>query len=236
MRADATRKRPVGRPRADGRPPLSRPAVFAAAATLVAEHGYAGTSLRMIAESLDASAPSLSQMFSSKQRLLVELVTYLAQVSIRFHEQLNALALPPAVQLHRMVREEVIAVGRANGALMAIFYLPELRHPGFEEAQQARSRMIGFYRDVIDAGVREGTFRNVNPYAAAEQVFQLTETFIVALDTAALGSPELLAEETAGFVLRGLLVDPGAVDGLATASATVRLSMMPQGDTVRPDC
>jgi len=229
MRADATRKRPVGRPRADGRPPLSRPAVFAAAATLIREHGYAGTSLRMIAEALGSSAPSLSQMFSSKQRLLVELVTHLAAVSIRFHEQLNALALPPAVQLHRMVREEVIAVGRANGSLMAIFYLPELRQPGFEEAQQARSRMIGFYREVIDAGVREGTFRRVNPYAAAEQIFQLTETFIVALEPATLGSPEQLAEETAGFVLRGLLAAPGAVEELATASAAVRLSMIPSG-------
>ncbi|MGE0624355.1 MAG: TetR/AcrR family transcriptional regulator [Pseudomonadales bacterium] len=218
-------KRPVGRPRADGRPPLSKPAVFAAAATLIADHGYAGTSLRMIADALGASAPSLSQMFSSKQRLLVELVAHLADVSIRFHERLEGLSLLPAVRLHKMVREEVMAVSSANGSLMAIFYLPELRQPEFRDAQQARARMIGFYRDVITEGIDGGVFRNVEAYAAAEQVFQLTETSIVALDRGALGPAERLARETAEFVLRGLLTDHGALAGIRQASAAVDLAM-----------
>ncbi|MEJ2087822.1 MAG: helix-turn-helix domain containing protein [Gammaproteobacteria bacterium] len=200
--------------------------MFAAAATLIAKHGYAGASLRMIADELGASAPSLSQMFSSKQRLLVELVAHLADVSIRFHERLEGLALPPAVRLHKMVREEVMAVSSANGSLMAIFYLPELRQPDFRDAQQARARMIGFYRDVIGAGVHQGIFRSVNPGVAAEQVFQLTETSIVALERAALGRPAELAEQSAEFVLRGLLADSGALAGIVRASAAVDLAMM----------
>lgn len=218
-------RRPVGRPRADGAPPLSKARVFEAAASLIAEYGYAGTSLRMIAESLGARAPSLSQMFSSKQRLLLELVDALAAVSIHFHEQLEAMDLPPAVRLHRMVHEEVRAVGSANRALMAIFYLPELRQPEFAPARAARYRMVSFYRAAIAAGIRDGTFRRVDADALAEQVFQLTETSIIAADARALGPPRRLAQETAEFVLRGLLVNARSLRGIASASARVDLAM-----------
>ena len=78
MNTTTTKKRPVGRPRADGKAPLTREAVFAVAAKLIATHGYVGTSLRMIAEPLDARAPSISRMFGSKRHLLIELVKSLS--------------------------------------------------------------------------------------------------------------------------------------------------------------
>ena len=57
-------KRPVGRPRADGRPHLSKHAVFKTAAQMIARFGYAGASLRKIADQLDVSAPSILNMFN----------------------------------------------------------------------------------------------------------------------------------------------------------------------------
>ena len=50
-----TGKRPVGRPRADGWPHITRQEVFDAAIGLIARYGYSGTSLRMIADELKAS-------------------------------------------------------------------------------------------------------------------------------------------------------------------------------------
>ncbi len=218
-------KRPVGRPRADGRPPLTKADVYAVAARLIAAQGYAGTSLRMIADELGASAPSISQLFHSKAGLLVGLVQMMAGVSIAFHERLAALGLPADVRLFKMVHEEVRAVSSATEAMVALFYLPELRQPEFAEARSVREAMLGFYLQTLQEGLGSGLLEVANPRLAAEQIFQLTETAIIAGDRDALGAPERMARETARFTLRGLLVDPERVDELGIAAAQIDLVM-----------
>lgn len=218
-------KRPVGRPRADGRPPLTKADVYVVAARLIAEQGYAGTSLRMIADELGASAPSISQLFHSKAGLLVGLVQMMAGVSIAFHERLAALGLPPDVRLFKMVHEEVRAVSSATEAMVALFYLPELRQPEFAEARLAREAMLGYYLQTLQEGQASGLLEVPNPPLAAEQIFQLTETAIIAGNREALGTPERMARETACFALRGLLAEPGRVDELGIAAARIELAM-----------
>jgi len=224
MNTTTTKKRPVGRPRADGKAPLSREAVFAVAAKLIATHGYVGASLRMIAEPLDARAPSISRMFGSKRHLLIELVKSLSLPSIRYHEQLAQMSLPPAPRLFKMVHGEVMAVASTNESLMAIFYLPELRQREFREALAVRQQMIGYYRSTIIDGIEQGVFHNVNPSSTAEQVFQVTETAIIATDRSTLGTPQLLADNTADLVLRGLLKRPESLEEIASTSQQLRLN------------
>ena len=220
-----TQKRPVGRPRADGRPPLERREVLLTAGRLIADHGYAGTSLRMIAEALGTSAPAISQRFGSKVQLLNELVAMMASVSIRFHETLADLELPADVRLYRMVYSEVMALAGADHAPVSLFYLPELKQPGFEAARESRLGMMRFYRDVIEQGMENGIFHRMSLSVAVEQAFQLTETIIVASDRHSLGSPGELASHTAMFVLRGFLVRPSSLNRIRAASERIDLSM-----------
>ena len=220
-------KRPVGRPRADGRPPITREAVFEVTARLIASHGYAGTSLRMIAAELGASAPSISQMFGAKHQLLNELVRTMAGVSIAFHEKLASMELQPEVRLYKMVFEEVLAVSSANESMISLFYLPELRQNEFSAAQQARDDMMGFYRETLTRGISSGVFREVNPAIATEQVFQLTETAIIARSPRKLGAPASMAADTAELVLRALLDRPSRLPRIAASARRVNLQMLP---------
>ena len=224
--SDLSARRPVGRPRADGKPPLSRDAVFAVAVRLISTHGYAGTSLRMIADELGASAPSISQMFKTKQRMLTELVQSMSAVSIHFHEALAEMDLPPGVRLYKMVFEETRAVASANASAMSIFVLPELRQPEFVEAQQARRQMIAFYQTTVADGVSAGEFVALNPVVTAEQVFALTETSVTALSRKSLGQPARLAEDTAALVLRGFLSQPRKLARIIKAAQQIELSML----------
>ncbi|MCR9260473.1 MAG: TetR/AcrR family transcriptional regulator [Pseudomonadaceae bacterium] len=218
-------KRPVGRPRSDGRPPLERQQVLLEAGRLITEHGYAATSLRMIAQALGTSAPAIAQRFGSKAELLNELVSMMSQFSIRFHSSLKALDLPADIRLYKMVHAEVMALASAEHAPVSVFYLPELRQPQFKPAQQARARMMRFYYDVITDGIQSGLFNPVRVGIAAEQVFQLTETIIIAQDRPAMGHPAQLAEQTADFVLRGLLAKPGRHGSVRMAAEKIDLSM-----------
>ncbi|MFT7128958.1 MAG: AcrR family transcriptional regulator [Gammaproteobacteria bacterium] len=202
------KKRPVGRPRADGKPQVSRGSIFIAATGLIAKYGYAGTSLRMIADELDIQAPSILNLFKSKERLLIELMAFLSQFSLEFYEALNREKVEADIFLYKTVYEEVKAVSGANRDVTAIFYLPELRLPAFKEAQEHRAKMIRHYKSQLSIGVEKGLFCPMNEELRAEQVFQLTETAIIALNPTQFGSVEQQAKSTADFVMLGLLVNP----------------------------
>ena len=85
--------------------------------------------------------------------------------------------------------------------------------------------MMHFYYEVIAEGIESGLFNPVRVEIATEQVFQLTETIIIAQDRTALGQPTQLAEQTADFVLRGLLAKPGRRASVRLAAEKIDLSM-----------
>ena len=216
-------KRPVGRPRANGLPHLARGAVFKAAAEMIARFGYAGASLRKIADELEVSAPSILNMFKTKDQLLNELIVALASRTLSFHEALERENLAPEVALYKMIYEEVISVAGAH-ELTRLFYLPELRLPGFEVAQAQRESMVANFKQRVVQCVDRQVFREVDALLATEQIFQLTETSMIALDVEALGLIDSQALATADFVLRGFLVKPGrlvAIRKKALACAVV---------------
>jgi AcrR family transcriptional regulator len=212
-------RRPVGRPRNDGKPHLTRRRVFEVCAKLIAEQGFAGTGIRTMAQALDASPASLFNLFGSKEGLLNELIAYAARPALEFYEQLGELNVAAPVGLYKSVFEEVLAVASADQDHVALFYLPELRQPQFKAAQQVRAAMVEHYRVLIAGGIAQGSFVTVDAMLAAEQVFQLTETSIIAGAATVKLSPEVQAVSTANFCLRALLADTGALAGIQAQAA-----------------
>ncbi|HBM90073.1 MAG: TetR/AcrR family transcriptional regulator [Parvibaculaceae bacterium] len=219
-------RRPVGRPRADGKPQLTKEAVFLVAAKHIAQDGYAGASIRKIAAELKAAPASVFNLFPTKDVLLNELLGFAAAPSMTFYAELGKLNLPPEVALFKSIMEEVIAVASADRDFPAIFYLPELAKPGFEPAQETRANMVAHYRSLIEAGQKAGALLCDMPTLSAEQVFQLTETSIIAQEVAAVTPPETAARATARFCLRGLLVNPADLDAIEQAADQVSLAFV----------
>lgn len=217
---------PVGRPRKNGKPHLTRELVFVASAKLIAENGFAGAGVRAIAAALDASPASLFHLFGSKDGLLNELIAFAAGPSIQFYENLKALDLPPAVAIFKGVFEEAQAVAQADRDHAALFYLPELRQPAFAPAQELRATMVAHYKRMIDAGVASGVLISQLPALAAEQAFQLTETSILAGPAAGQIDPTEQALATARFFMRGILVDPQELPDIEKAARRVDLEII----------
>ncbi|WP_312165900.1 TetR/AcrR family transcriptional regulator [Phenylobacterium sp.] len=216
-------RRPVGRPRGDGRPHLTRDEVFLTAARLISAEGYTGASIRMIAQALQVAPASLFNLFGAKDALLNELVVYLAQPSLDFYARLNALALAPEVALFKSLFEEAALVASVDRALPAIFYLPELQKPQFEPAQRARAALVAHYRGLIEAGCESGALECDLPGLAAEQMLQLSETSVLA----ALPAPPLAqARASARLALRALLADRGRLEAIEAQAAQVDLTIL----------
>ncbi len=83
--------------------------------------------------------------------------------------------------------------------------------------------MINAYAKQLKAGIESGIFRDFNVALMAEQVFQLTETAIVALEPGKLGSPNEQAASTAEFVMRSLLLKPARLSGGGQTIAARRM-------------
>lgn len=223
---NAKKAHPVGRPRKNGKPHLTRELVFVASAKLIAENGFAGAGVRAIAAALDASPASLFHLFGSKDGLLNELIAFAAGPSIQFYANLEALDLPPAVAIFKGVFEEAQAVAQADRDHAALFYLPELRQPAFAPAQELRATMVAHYKRMIDAGVVSGVLISQFPALAAEQAFQLTETSILAGPAAGQIDPTEQALATARFFVRGILADPQELPDIERAARRVDLGII----------
>lgn len=221
--SSAQKRRPVGRPRGDGKPHLTRQLVFETCTKLIAAHGFAGTSIRMMANALEASPASLFNLFGSKDGLLNELIAYAAQASLAFYDAVSTVDAAPDVLLYKSVFEEVIAVASADRDYVGIFYLPELRKPEFSAAQAVRAEMVAHYAGLIARGVKSGALQGSNVQLIAEQVFQLTETSILAPQLSTHLKPEDQARDTADFCLRALLVDDTRLTALRDAAANIKL-------------
>lgn len=214
-------RRPVGRPRGDGKPHLTRQAVFAASAQLIARHGYGGTSIRMIAAALEASPASLFHLFETKADLLNDMIAFAAGPSLAFYAMVRDLGAPPDVALYKSIYEEVRWVASADQAQASLFYLPELRQPDFAPAQQVRAGLVGHFSGLIEEGCALGLLTAAHPTLAAEQVFQLTETSILAPDIAADLSAEAQAAAAADLCLRGMLVETQRLDAIRAEAGAI---------------
>ncbi len=219
-----TAKKPVGRPRRDGKPHLTREALFEATAELIAVNGYAGTSIRMIATAADTSPASIFNLFASKDELLNAVIAYAASFSFDFYTRINSLDLTADVKLYKSIFAEVEAVASAKPAFTGLFYLPELSHSGFEPAQQVRADMVAHYQDCIDSGMADGLFVEVPAAFTAEQVFQLTETSILARAATSALTLAQQARYAARLCLRGLLLDPRRLTNVEAEADAVSLT------------
>lgn len=221
----AKKRRPVGRPRGDGKPHLTRQRVFEVCTKLIAQHGFAGTSIRMMATALEASPASLFNLFGSKDGILNELIAYAAQGSFAFYEALSEIDATPEVLLYKSIYEEVIAVASADRDYVGIFYLPELRKPEFRSAQAVRAKMISHYAELIEKCARGGVLDVGNVQLQAEQVFQLTETSILAPSLADVLSSADQARQTSEFCMRAMGCSETELRSIAKAATKIDLQI-----------
>jgi AcrR family transcriptional regulator len=189
----------------------------------MSRHGYAGTSIRMIAAELGASPASIFNLFSSKQEILNEVIIWCIAPLLVFYKKLMELGLSPEVAMYKSIYEDVMAMAKAEQDVPAIFYLPELRQPEFAPASDIRAKATAHYQRLIKAGQKQGVFTKLPAVFSAEQIFQLTETSILASEQALKLSPKQQATATATFCLRGLLNDASRLDEIAEEAGRIDL-------------
>ncbi|MFB6150420.1 MAG: TetR/AcrR family transcriptional regulator [Haloarculaceae archaeon] len=137
------------------------------------EHGYAGLSISRIADELDKSKASLYYHYDSKDDLLVAFLDFAAD---QFEAMVGTeIGDDPNEDLEHVV-EKLLPLRPAEEQRKLQSVLVELRsqavtddafRAGFTRIDE---RIAATIREIVDRGVEEGTFRDVDPARVAEHV------------------------------------------------------------------
>lgn len=177
--------------------------ILRTATGLLAERGYAATSLDEIAELLDLSKASLYHYFPSKQDLILACLDRVGGETNRRLREVAASALSPRDRLRAAVRAQVLVLTRDQPAGAALY----LRDVGLPQAAQARLRTFveqhdRLFRAIIDEGVRAGELHVADP-AVARLLMHGAINFIPSwYQQSRRMSPERLADVVAGALLQ----------------------------------
>jgi AcrR family transcriptional regulator len=183
----------------------ARRRLFAAALTLYGERGYDAVSVRDLMAEIDLQPPALYAHVRSKQQLLFELIT----LGLEEHRDALKAALleassDPVDQIRKLVHAHVMI--HCNYAAIARIIHREYKALNPEQmaaAELLRSAPEAMFRDVVERGIRLGTFRPD------------TDTFLAIYAIGAMGvrtadwwtpargiSPEHIADEYADYAIR----------------------------------
>lgn len=143
--------------------------IIVEATRLFAERGFAGTSLKDIAEATGLTRPALYHYVRSKEDILSKLVTELAELPAQALRAVNAeQKLSAPERLRRMAR--AVALLQATGpAKFQLLIRSEADLPPdlIERYTESRRNVLHEFVGAIEAGIRSGAFRAVDARIAA---------------------------------------------------------------------
>ncbi|TMV47587.1 TetR/AcrR family transcriptional regulator [Paenibacillus mesophilus] len=146
---------------------LTANAIKSAALRLFSAHGYEGTPLSAIAGEVGIKTPSLYAHFESKERLFFAVYEEVLNEHARRLEALieSVRSEPLEAKLYRILSETcrnyLLDEEKAAFIKRSMLFPPaQLEEELQRRFVQAESKQSAFLRDIFEAGVRDGTFKN----------------------------------------------------------------------------
>jgi len=136
------------------------------AADLFAEHGYAATTVRDIAEVAGMRSGSLYRHFDSKESMIDEILSTFINQTLDAYETVIAEGRSPRETFERLVQVSLESMTTARSAIL--IYQNESRYlvqePRFAYLEEAHQRFEQIWTRVLEQGIEAGEFRpNIDP-------------------------------------------------------------------------
>jgi TetR/AcrR family transcriptional regulator len=152
-------------PRRQRDPEATRQALLRAGTRLFAERGYEGTSLSAIADGAGVNKAMVSYYFGGKRKLYLAIVAATFAELVGRAEKLPALGRPAPELLRQLIALIAETASQRNPHFPAMM-LREVLAGGRHLADETLGyplRVADVVRRIVERGMREGTFRPVDP-------------------------------------------------------------------------
>ncbi len=216
-------RRPVGRPRADGRIPDGdvREQILEAAADLFIRHGYTATTTRQIAAAAGLRQGSLRHYFQRKKDLLHELLDRTLEPAFAAFEG-SVSSMAAETRLWRLLSTDCSNLVAGDQNLASLMLLPECRDHDFSDFWARREELKQVYRATIAAGIESGVLMPIDLDLALAGTFGLVESLAMWFDPQGTLVPSEAANHVARAALAALLREPGSIDAVIAASSATK--------------
>lgn len=190
---------------------MGRHEIVHAAQLLFSERGYAGTSMRDIADVVGIKAGSLYAHIDTKQDLLFGII---GDASDRFLEGIDDIVHsrgPAPQRLAEAMRRHLLLIAeQLDGARVFFHEWRSLNEEQRGEMLDKRRRYEQYFVALIEEGVRDGDFATTDSKLAATALMSLLNWSYTWLDPKGPLAPEQVADFFAEFAIRGLSAAPVA--------------------------
>jgi AcrR family transcriptional regulator len=180
-----------------------RKEILTASLQLFVQKGFTETSMREIARAAGVGKSTLYDYFSSKDEILIAYVVEEVQQLTAWAEEIIRLDISAADKFRRILHKHLEYM-LANKLLFMKISI-EAQRLGYESQQRIQTHRHA-YQDMlcrlIEEGIRNGEFRQVNPLIAIRSMFSiLTSSVYTSRPT---GSPEEMLLEAFDVIFKGL--------------------------------
>ncbi|NJC97078.1 MAG: TetR/AcrR family transcriptional regulator [Anaerolineales bacterium] len=194
---------PKGIPLTEEEQAKRRHEIFHQVANVFLKKGFQETSMREIAEAAGLGKSTLYDYFKNKDEILVYF----------FEDQLNdmteeaqkiAMQNLSANARLRQITEKYLESLQANKSLF-LKLMQESQRLKLESQKQVQAKRYGYQdliRALIDEGIREGVFRNVNSLLAARLLIGSISSAVYG--SRSTGSPQEMLQETLDIFFKGI--------------------------------
>lgn len=193
--------------------PRPRETIIEAAITLFGKRGFAGTTMRDIANEVGVLPGSLYAHIESKETLLDEIVELGIESFLAIEETLPKGA-PVLERLRAAIKTHVAVAAENPGRSLVVFHQWRfLAEPNLTRALNKRRRYQQIYVRLVDEGIADGTLaRNLNSKIAVFMLLGALNWIPEWYSPAGHFNPLEVGEKLADMLLEGLLPPrkPGA--------------------------
>jgi AcrR family transcriptional regulator len=202
----------------------TRERILYEASQLFARQGFHATTTREIAKAVGIRQPSLFHHFASKDAILQALLAWDLDLAVPAVRRLARDRGPAAVRLYRYVRDDAEHLARAPYNLAGLYTEEVIGSDAFAAWARKRASLHGSVERIVCDGMASGEFVAM-PSALVREAIAGILVRTLMLYSGGRRSSAAIGDDVAGFVLRALLADPGALDGIRRAASNEPQSM-----------
>lgn len=160
--------RSVNSPQKTVRRELLQDSIMEAASRLFIQRGFQGTSMGDIAEAMGVTRTAIYYYFRNKEAILRELTSGITEMAAKLAVGVTTEHADPEETLRKLVAQHASLILANPLQFRVVERNEEQLSPAIKKKAEASRRMVlERFSAAIDAGIRTGQFRNVNPKVAA---------------------------------------------------------------------
>ena len=182
--------------------------IILAASGLFAEKGFAGSSIREIAERAGLTKTALYHYFPSKEAVLSEMMQGVMLPPLKLQRQLNRRPVPAAIKLWVYLRFDIQQLCEAPFDYTWFVTMEEGLKASYKHFWEERNQLVSWVERTIKSGIKSGDFIDGDATIMTQTIFTLDEYSVAAFRRCNMTDAASFAEETTNLAMRSILARP----------------------------